>query len=84
MVSRLVAILLLAAVTTAGALGAHHFAVIGVHDISLAPFRPYPGSELFRGLQAKDVIPKKLDDAYYQNLASTAESVGGSFALSRS
>ena len=34
MVSRLVAILLLAAATTAGALGAHHFAVIGVHDDS--------------------------------------------------
>ncbi len=48
-------------------------AVVGVHDISLAPYRPYPGSEIFRELQAKGTIPAVLDDAYYRDLAVTAE-----------
>lgn len=50
-------------------------ALAGVHDISIAPFRPYPGSELFRRLQAEGVIPHKLDDAYYADLGSAMESL---------
>src|SRR5262249_30343830 len=45
-------------------------AVAGVHDVSIAPLRPYPGSEIFRDLQAQGVIPTPLDDAYYRSLAS--------------
>jgi anaerobic magnesium-protoporphyrin IX monomethyl ester cyclase len=52
-------------------------AVIGVHDISIAPLRPYPGSEIFRDLQAKGVLPKKLDDAYYHDLATGTENLPG-------
>jgi radical SAM superfamily enzyme YgiQ (UPF0313 family) len=58
---------------TFGFLG--RMALAGVHDISIAPFRPYPGSELFRQLQATGVIPKKLDDTYYTDLASAMESL---------
>jgi radical SAM superfamily enzyme YgiQ (UPF0313 family) len=50
-------------------------ALAGVHDISIAPFRPYPGSELFRQLQAKGIIPRPLDDGYYRALASTSENL---------
>ncbi len=60
---------------TFGFLG--RMALVGVHDISIAPFRPYPGSELFRQLQEKGVIPKKPDDAYYRRLASTSENLPG-------
>ena len=52
-------------------------AVAGVHDISIAPLRPYPGSEIFRDLQARGVLPKKLDDAYYYNLAVGTENLPG-------
>ncbi|MBX3026411.1 B12-binding domain-containing radical SAM protein [bacterium] len=55
-------------------------AVIGVHDISIAPFRPYPGSELFRELQATGVLPNPLDDDYYRRLASAAENMPGTSA----
>ncbi len=48
---------------------------VGVHDISVGPFRPYPGSELFRQLQDEGVIPRELDDAYYEDLASAGESL---------
>jgi radical SAM superfamily enzyme YgiQ (UPF0313 family) len=50
---------------------------IGVHDISIAPLRPYPGSEIFRDLQAQGVIPKKLDDEYYHGLAIGTENLPG-------
>ena len=52
-------------------------AVVGVYDISIAPLRPYPGSEIFRGLQASGVLPKKLDDAYYMSLALGTENLPG-------
>ncbi len=52
-------------------------AVLGVHDISIAPLRPYPGSEIFRDLQAKGVIPRRLDDAYYHALALGTENLPG-------
>jgi anaerobic magnesium-protoporphyrin IX monomethyl ester cyclase len=43
-------------------------AVIGLYDISVAPFSAYPGSELFRDLQAAGKIPLKLDDEYYKKI----------------
>jgi radical SAM superfamily enzyme YgiQ (UPF0313 family) len=52
-------------------------AVIGVHDISAAPFRPYPGSELFRMLQKNGKIPNPLDDDYFRRLATTTEKLPG-------
>lgn len=52
-------------------------AVVGVHDISAAPFRPYPGSELFRMLQAKGKLPNPLDDDYFRRLATTTEKLPG-------
>ena len=52
-------------------------ALIGVHDISIAPLRPYPGSEIFRYLQEQGTIPKKLDDAYYHTLAIGTENLPG-------
>jgi radical SAM superfamily enzyme YgiQ (UPF0313 family) len=52
-------------------------AAIGVHDISIAPFRPYPGSELFRELQKEGNIPTPPDDQYYLRLATTSENLPG-------
>jgi radical SAM superfamily enzyme YgiQ (UPF0313 family) len=52
-------------------------AIVGVHDISIAPFRPYPGSELFRMLQKKGKIAEPLDDEYYRRLATTSENLPG-------
>lgn len=43
-------------------------ALVGVSDISIAPFSPYPGSELFFKLQREGKIPAKLDDAYYMSI----------------
>ena len=59
-------------------------AAIGVHDISVPPFRPYPGSELFRALQARGRIPNPLDDAYYETLATAAENVPGTWGGAQS
>lgn len=50
---------------------------VGVHDISIAPFRPYPGSELFRSLQKKGVIPDPPDDEFYRRLGTTSENLPG-------
>ncbi len=60
---------------TLGFLG--RLAVVGVHDISIAPLRPYPGSEIFRELQAAGRLPKKPDDAYYRGLALSTENLPG-------
>ena len=43
-------------------------AIARLHDISISPFCPYPGSDLFRVLQKEGKIPKKLDDNYYKEL----------------
>jgi anaerobic magnesium-protoporphyrin IX monomethyl ester cyclase len=43
-------------------------AYIGVSDISIAPFSPYPGSELFFQLQKSNRIPKKLDADFYNKI----------------
>jgi radical SAM superfamily enzyme YgiQ (UPF0313 family) len=47
-------------------------AFAGIHDISIWVFVPYPGSELFRQLQAEGKIPV-LDDAYFERLAAYAD-----------
>ncbi len=52
-------------------------AVAGVHDISIAPLRPYPGSEIFRELQVTGRLPAKLDDDYYHMLALGTENLPG-------
>lgn len=41
---------------------------VGVSDISIAPFSPYPGSELFHQLQRQGKIPQKLDDDFYNKI----------------
>jgi len=50
-------------------------AAAGVHDISIAPLKAYPGSELFRELQAAGKVPDPLDDDYYRQLAVGVETV---------
>ena len=40
-------------------------AVLGIHDVSVAKFVPYPGSELFRRLQDEGRI--KLDDEFFES-----------------
>lgn len=44
-------------------------AVLGVHDVSISPFSPYPGSELFEELRARGKI-SELTDEYFYSLAS--------------
>ena len=38
-------------------------ALLGVHDVAVSKFVPYPGSELFRRLQAEGKI--ELDDEFF-------------------
>lgn len=45
---------------------------IGVHDVNIGPFCPYPGSDIFRELTAQGRIPV-LDDAFYDKLASYSD-----------
>ncbi len=59
-------------------------AVAGVHDISIAPLRPYPGSEIFRELQARGRIPQRLDDEYYRGLALGTENLPGAMSAVQS
>lgn len=47
-------------------------AVLGLHDLSITPFSPYPGTELFDELRAAGRIPE-LDDDYYFGLASYSD-----------
>lgn len=49
---------------------------IGVEEISLNHFSPYPGSEIFKNLQAKGIL--KLSDEYLLSLSS----IQGSFSSS--
>ena len=46
-----------------------HAAFMGVDDVYLASFAPYPGSELFDEMYENGQIPK-LDDEYFLNLTS--------------
>ena len=48
---------------------------IGIHDVSVWTFSPYPGSELFQGLYAAGRLPK-LDDDYYASLLSYSDIAG--------
>jgi radical SAM superfamily enzyme YgiQ (UPF0313 family) len=45
---------------------------IGVHDVSVWTFSPYPGSELFDRLRATGRLPH-LDDDYYASLLSYSD-----------
>ena len=40
-------------------------ALTGVHDVSISPFSPYPGSELFDDLRERGQIVKFSDDYFY-------------------
>lgn len=44
-------------------------AFVGVHDVSVAMFSPYPGSELFADLQKSGKV-KKLDKGYFIGLTT--------------
>jgi anaerobic magnesium-protoporphyrin IX monomethyl ester cyclase len=48
---------------------------IGVHDVSVWTFSPYPGSELFQRLRASGRLPR-LDDDYYASLLSYSDISG--------
>jgi len=48
---------------------------LGVHDVSVWTFSPYPGSELFDSLRARGHFPR-LDDAYYLSLLSYSDIAG--------
>lgn len=48
---------------------------IGVHDVSVWTFSPYPGSELFDRLRAAGRFPR-LDDDYYASLLSYSDISG--------
>jgi len=45
---------------------------LGVHDVAIWTFSPYPGSELFEQLRAAGMIAQ-LDDAYFASLLSYAD-----------
>src|SRR5262249_6183655 len=48
---------------------------IGVHDVSVWTFSPYPGSELFERLRASGRLAR-LDDDYYASLLSYSDVSG--------
>jgi radical SAM superfamily enzyme YgiQ (UPF0313 family) len=48
---------------------------VGVHDVSVWTFSPYPGSELFDRLRAGGRLPR-LDDDYYASLLSYSDISG--------
>ena len=50
---------------------------LGVHDVSVWTFSPYPGSELFERVQAAGRLPR-LDDDYYAALLSYSDISGAS------
>lgn len=51
-------------------------AVVGAEDCNIAKFSPYPGSELFRDLQANQTIGE-VDDDYIRSLVSQFDMVRG-------
>jgi anaerobic magnesium-protoporphyrin IX monomethyl ester cyclase len=62
-------------------------AFVGVHDVGVYQFSPYPGTELFDSLRASGKIPE-LDESYFRSLlnyksfsvsANYCEGVGPSF-----
>ncbi len=48
---------------------------IGVHDVSVWTFSPYPGSELFEQMRAAGRLPR-LDDEYFASLLSYSDISG--------
>ena len=44
-------------------------AVFGVHDMSISPYAPYPGSELFDVVMANNRIPEFSDEYFYSLVA---------------
>ena len=53
-----------------------HMSVIGIKDVSVFPFSPYPGSALFEDLHQQGQIT--LDDAYFLKLSQGTASIPGS------
>ncbi|HOI08907.1 MAG TPA: radical SAM protein [Myxococcota bacterium] len=47
-------------------------ALLGVHDVNIGPFCPYPGSDLFAQLAAQGRIDR-LDNAFFDKLASYSD-----------
>lgn len=45
-------------------------AVMGVHDVGIFLYSPYPGSQLFRELQEDGTIPKELNNEYFESLVN--------------
>jgi anaerobic magnesium-protoporphyrin IX monomethyl ester cyclase len=50
----------------------HELAELGVHDVNVTPFCPYPGSELFEQLRASGRIAA-MSDEYFHALASYSD-----------
>jgi radical SAM superfamily enzyme YgiQ (UPF0313 family) len=53
----------------------YRMALLGVHDVSVWTFSPYPGSELFERMRATGRLPR-LDDDYYASLLSYSDISG--------
>jgi radical SAM superfamily enzyme YgiQ (UPF0313 family) len=49
---------------------------MGVHDVSVWTFSPYPGSALFEQLRAAGRLAERLDDDYYASLLSYSDVSG--------
>ena len=47
-------------------------ALLGLHDLSITPFSPYPGTELYDQLRSEGRIPD-LDDDYFFSLAAYSD-----------
>lgn len=45
-------------------------ALMGVHDVGIFMYSPYPGSQLFRELQEDGTIPKEINNEYFESLVN--------------
>ena len=45
-------------------------ALMGVHDVGVFMYSPYPGSRLFEELQAEGIVPKTLTKEYFESLVN--------------
>ena len=50
----------------------YQLAAVGIHDVNVGPFCPYPGSELFDQLRSEGLIPD-VNDGYFDMLAVYAD-----------
>jgi hypothetical protein len=48
---------------------AGRMALIGIHDVTISSFAPYPGSELFNGLREAGRIPALSDEFFHQMMS---------------